>query len=543
MKIVKLSALLLSVYAAQSFAGLSSVAARGHASSAQGASDTVVVLDNNMLGRYNPISGHGRNGDSHVYQGLYRIEPGVFDRQPKLLPLLASGPAIASNGNRLWTVPLRSGVTFSDGSSFGPEDVVATYRAFIDPRSASTQIAHWDNIEKIEAENSQVKFTLKEPFNQFDRRLLNAIAPSEAFDFDHLQKATDSSLNTHPVGTGPYVLSELRSDQAIFIAREDYWRKKPLVKKLVIRHTEDDNARAQQIRAGEGDGTILPEDLAETFGAPDYEVLSVKTLDWRGMTLPAGHPVTGDDAMRLAVNYAVNRDYMVKYVLKGHATANSLFVTGAYGDAYDPSLEFPYDPDKAKAILDQAGWIVGSDGVRVKNGQRAAFDVIYFPNRDSARRDLSLAVASDLKKIGIEVTPISRNSKSVTREDYAHVSVMLGGGGEPYSLDGQVYHILHSKYAEFGSGAKWDNGSDYSNPSVDKLLDDARSESDATKQAALYRSVAKEYRSKPAMLQLVYMNHVYVQRNQGYKNVIPILEPHAHGVNFGPWYEIESWQR
>ncbi len=510
---------------------------------ALGASDaTVVILDNKVLGRYNPINGHGQNGDSHIYQALYRIEPGVFDRQPELVPVLASGAAVASEGNRVWTVPIRSGVSFSDGTSFGPEDVVATYKAFIDPRSASNQIAHWDNIETVKTEGQVVKFTLKEPFNQFDRLLLNVIAPSQAFDFDDLKKATDSSLNTHPVGTGPYVLSDLRPDQAIFTAREDYWGKKPVVKKIVIRHTEDDNARAQQIRSGEGDGTILPADLAETFKAPEYHVNSIKTTDWRGMTLPAGNPVTGDDAIRLAVNYAVNRDYMVKYVLDGYGTANSLFLAPFYGDAYDPSLEFPYDPEKAKAILDDAGWKPGADGIRVKNGQRAAFDVIYFTNRDRARKDLSLAVASDLKKIGIEATPIARNSKSVTREDYQHIPVLLGGGGMPYSVDGQLYHVLHSKYAEYGVGAKWDNASDYRNPAIDKLLDDARKEPDPAKQAIFYRTIERHYRSRPAMLQLVYLNHVYVERNLGYKNVVPILEPHAHGVNFGPWYQIEDWQ-
>lgn len=505
--------------------------------------DTVVILDGDTLGQYNPILGHGRNGDSHLYQGLYRVETGVFDRQPVLIPKLASGPAVASEHNRVWTVPLRSGVRFSDGSTFGPEDVVATFRALRDPRSASSEISAWDDIEKVEAEKNAVKFTLKVPLAEFDRRLLNSIAPSEAFNFDHLGKAEDSPLNSKPVGTGPYALSELRPDQAILTARSDYWGPAPQIKKIVIRFTADENARAQQLRAGEGDGTLLAADLAETFKPPQFAVVSARSADWRAITLPAGDPVAGDDAVRLAVNYGVNREAMVKYVLKGHGVANSTFLAPFYGEAYDKAEEFTYDPEKAKKILDDAGWKVGPDGIRARNGQRASFEAIYFPNRDRTRRDLTLAAVSDLKKIGIELVPVSRDSKSVTQAVYARTPVMLGGGGIPYSVDGQIYHILHSKYAEPGVGAKWDNGSDYRNPVIDRLLDEARAEPDIHKQAALYRQVQKEYHAKPAMLQLAYVDHVYVKREQGFKGDDSILEPHTHGVGFGPWYAIEDWKR
>lgn len=511
-------------------------------SSDQTDSDTVIILESYELGRYNPILGHGRSGDSHIYQGLYSVETGVFDRQPKLIPKLASGLAITSN-NKVWTVSLRTGVTFSDGSSFGAEDVVATYQALIDPRSASPEISTWDNIEKVIAKENSVQFILKEPLADFDRRLINGIAPSEAFNFKDLGPAGSSSLNNKPLGTGPYVLSELRPDQAVLTARENYWGTPPQVKKIIIRYTADDNTRAQQLRAGEADGTVLPAELATTFKSPDFNVFSIQSGDWRAISLPAGHPVAGDEAIRLAVNYAVNRENMVKHVLKGHARANSTFLSPVYGKAYDPVQEFSYNTARAKKILDDAGWKLSTDGIRVRDGQRASFEVIYYPNRDRSRRDLTLAVAADLRKVGIEVIPSARDSKSVTREVYATTPVMLGGGGSPYSVDGQIYHILHSKYAITGGGANWDNASDYSNPKIDHLLDAARIEKDPQKRDEIYRLVQKEYHHKPAMLQLVYMNHVYVQKEQGFKNVQNIFEPHTHGVGFGPWFAIEEWEK
>ncbi|MDO5030867.1 MAG: ABC transporter substrate-binding protein [Corynebacterium sp.] len=508
---------------------------------------TLVLLDNNETGAYNPVSGYSRSGDSPVYEGLFRLKPAVGDASKRPVdfePLLAAGPAEPSNGNKTWTVALRGGITFSDGSTFGPEDVVATYKAILDERSASSEALVWEMLDDVRADGNKVVFELNIPYAEFDHQLLNGIAPSEAFDFENLKPAEESSLNTKPVGTGPFKLESLRADEAVFTARDDYHGGAPELKKVIYRVNQDENSRAQQLRGGEGDGTIMEPALAQEFEGKDgFKVESAHSADWRGITLPTGNPVTGDQAIRNAVNLAVDRQAMAKDVMKGRAKPNSTFLTDFYGDAYDPAAEIKHDTAKAEKILDEAGWEKGPDGIRIKGGQRATFDVIYFPNRDHARTDLTLATASDLKKIGIEVNPVARDSKSVNREDYAKTPVMLGGGGTPYSVDGQIYSILHSKYAEPGAGAKWDNGSDYVNPEIDKLLDQARIEPDQAKRDGLYRKVQKLYAEKPAMLQLVYVDHVYVERNRGYSHPTGILEPHAHGLNFGPWFNLGAWHK
>lgn len=519
------------------------------ASGANNSSDetSLVLLDSNETGAYNPVSGYSRSGDSPVYEGLFRLKPTTGDEASTPVdfePVLADGPAEPSDNNQTWTVPLKDGITFSDGSTFGPEDVVATYKAILDERSASTEAPVWEMIDEVRADGNQVIFELKFPYAEFDHQLLNGIAPEEAFDFADLQPAEESSLNTKPVGTGPYELKQLRADEAIFTARDDYHGDSPEITKLIYRVNQDENSRAQQMRGGEGDGTILEPALAQEFeGRDGFLVNSAQTGDWRGITLPTGNPVTGDQAIRNAVNHAVNRETMANDVLKGHARPNSTFLAEFYGDAYDSKFEIDFDPDKAEQILDEAGWKKGTDGIRSKDGQRAAFDVIYFPNRDHARADLTIATASDLKKIGIEVNPVARDSKSVTKEDYASTPIMLGGGGTPYSVDGQIYSILHSKYAESDTGAKWDNGSDYVNPEIDELLDAARLEPGQEKRDELYRKIQQLYSEEPAMLQLVYVDHVYVQRDLGYTQPGQILEPHAHGLNFGPWYNLGAWRK
>lgn len=509
----------------------------------------MVVLDNNPLGTYNPVNNHGRNGESRIYQGLFRIQPGKQDTQPELKPLLADGPAVASDENRTWTVKTRSGVTFSDGSPFTAEDVAATYRALTNPAVASTELVRWQNLASVEATSpNEVVFRLKVPAPEFDRLLLTGIAPHKRLDEEKASTpeaipAKQSSLNTKPVGTGPYKLTELRADQAVFEARDDYWGDKPQLKKIVIRHVEDENARAQQLRSGEGDGTTLSTQLSRAFdGDKNFTVTSRTSADWHGITLPAAHPFVGDQQVRTALNFAVDRKGMVDGALNGHGMPNSTFLAPFYGDAYDASKEIPFDRARAEKLLDEAGWVKGDDGIRAKNGQKAQFNLIYFTNVGETRRLLALAAASDLQKIGVRVDPVAKNSADVSDQDYRTTPLVLGGGSQPYSIDAQLYTILHSKYAVPGVGAKWDNASDYVNPELDSALDAARIEPDAAKRNELYRKVQASYSATPGMLQLAYVKHVYVSRNLGWKEPGVALEPHSHGVEFGPWYTVAEWK-
>lgn len=155
-----------------------------------GAEQTLVLLDNNETGGYNPVSGYSRSGDSPVFEGLYRLKaPASADKDAskspvEFEPLLAAGPAMPSDDNKTWTVEVKDGIVFSDGSSFGAEDVVATYKAILDERSASGEAPNWDMLKDVRSDGNNVIFELNIPYAEFDHQLLNGIAPSEAFNFD-----------------------------------------------------------------------------------------------------------------------------------------------------------------------------------------------------------------------------------------------------------------------------------------------------------------------------------------------------------------------
>src|SRR5689334_7472896 len=123
----------------------------GPAPAGSGAPDRFVVIDAEELGRFNPLTGHGSNGESKIYESLYRVAEGQDNRIPDAVPVLAEGaPAPVGGDLKHWRVQTRTGVTFSDGSTFGPEDVVATYNAEVNPAFAAPIAANFDFLRTAE---------------------------------------------------------------------------------------------------------------------------------------------------------------------------------------------------------------------------------------------------------------------------------------------------------------------------------------------------------------------------------------------------------
>lgn len=537
------------------------------------AHSALVLADAFELGGFNPISGYGELGTSPLYDGLMALESTGPDTLPRLVPALASAAPEPNADLTVWTVPLRSGVRFHDGSTFDAADVVATYQAVLDPANASPIASSFDMLASVSGGSTtptfappgaspasttspasmmspestpnlgtqpeageQVTFTLKYPYADFPTRLLLAIAPSEKLTGG---PASESSLNREPVGTGPYRLTELSAERAVFTAFADHWRGAPEVTTLTTVYLPDDNTRTQRVAAGEFDGTIVPPALARTFeGRAGYEVVSAKSADWRGVSLPADNPFTADPAVRIALNHAVDRQAMVDVVLAGYGAAAYTPVSAVYGDAFDPDATFAYDPGPAKAMLADAGWTPGPDGVLVNGGDRASFTVAYRPT-DTVRRDLATAFAADLKRIGVEVTLEGLDFDRIEPR-VRDLGVLLGGGDKPYSIDTQIYPALHSQTP---GAPVWDNPGNHGSPAMDALLDQARRTTDDTVRTALYRRAQRAYLDNPSYVFLVFLEHTYAVREDDWQRGPLTVEPHSHGVGWGPWWNLASWHR
>lgn len=473
---------------------------------------------------------------SKLYDGLVAVgEDGVLE------PGLATEMPVPDADLTSWTVTLRQGVTFSDGSAFDAQDVVAAYDAVRDPGFGSWMAADYAMIDKVTAvDATTVRFDLVYPYAGLPARLTLGIPASEEAG----GSVVDSPLASEPVGTGPYVLTEWRKGESMTLqAREDWWGGTPAVGTIHLAFVSDENARSQRLRSGEVDGAQLsPRTAKQLDGVDGLELVTNSSADFRAISLPVTLPFFADPAVRVALNLATDRQAMIDGILAGHGGAVATPFTPAQGDAYDPSATFEHDPGAAAALLDEAGWTVGPDGVRDKDGVPFAFTVMYFAE-DTLRRDVAQAFASDLANLGIDVSleGVDRPYAVTAMDEKAFV---LGGGDMPYDPDTQAYRQLHSNFAVFDENDAYSNPSGYADPEVDHLLEAARTEADTGTRAALYRELQGRLVHNPPMVTVFALEHTYVARGlDAWDGIEHVMEPHSHGVAWGPWFNVQEWTR
>ncbi|KWX57887.1 ABC transporter substrate-binding protein [Mycobacterium sp. NAZ190054] len=500
----------------------------------EGTADQIVLAESYELGGYNPVNGYSESGVSPIYEGLYRPSADTDTTVPELAPALAGREPEPAGPNR-WRIPLRSGVVFSDGSTFDSADVVATYAAVRDPKVASEISTSVAPIVSMTADGPDAVTVELNTAADPRPHLLIGILPSEKVEDT---PAADWAVNTAPVGTGPYRLDSLRPDQAVLVARDDYWGEPAQVKRLVYTYTPDDNARAQSMVSGAVDGTSLPPRLMDSVAGDGIEAVAVRSADWRGVALPAGNPFTADPRARLAMNLGVDREAMVRDVLTGYGRPASTPVAQVYGDAYNPDAQYPFDLDRAKTLLDDAGWRTGADQVREKDGARASFELLYNA-QDTLRRDLAVAYSAAMKPLGVDVRPRGTSWDEIDTR-FGDSAVLLGGGATPYSIDAQVYDTLHTRVPD---SSPYSNPGNFTAPGLDEMLERAARSAPGPAKDGLYRDIQAAYAAEPSQVFLVFLDHAYSYRDRGWNQTSPIMEPHSHGVSWGPWWNVARWTR
>ncbi|MGN9790697.1 ABC transporter substrate-binding protein [Streptomyces sp. OZ13] len=499
----------------------------GGGAAGSGAKDSAVVGIAYEPDSLSPLLGYGKDGNSKIFDGLL-----AHDKDMRLRPALAAELPEVGPDRLTYTYKLRKGVKFSDGTPFSAKDVVFTYRTVLDEKTNNASRTELDAVKDVRAEGDDtVVFTLKYPYAPFAQRTVLPIAP------EHIagrQDVNTGPFTTKPIGTGPYILTGWSKGEKIsFKANPDYWGGAPAVKKFTMAIIKDDDVRATRLRAGDLDGAILPPNLAKGFeGEQGRKTHRATTYDYRTVTLPTHNKVAGDTAVRRALDIAVDRQAMVDSILDGAGkpaygpvpTGNEWFAEGT---------ERRHDLAGAKKILDEAGWKPGKDGIRVKNGVRAAFPLWYLTG-DKLRQDHALAYASDAKKAGIDITT-KAGTWEVIEPRMEHDAV-LAGGGAPGDPDFDQYLLLNSALA----GDGFNNMAGYDNPAVDKALDTGRRTDEKAARKAAYDTVQRELVKNPGYTFLTHIDHLYVV-NDTWDGLTTQTEPHDHGLASGPWWNVEDW--
>jgi len=523
--------LLLLATAAMTAAGCSAPS-DGNPAGASDDGTSIVIGAGSEQETLNPILGYAPDGASKIFDGLVARSPDL-----ELVPALATQVPTPSADGLTWTATLRDDVMFSDGTPLTAEDVVFTYSSVIDPAVSSTIASRFDSLATVTSPDPQtVVFGLKYPYAPFADQLALGIVPRKAFDGAAGAAINTAPFNTAPIGTGPYTVTEWRQgDRMVLQANESYWAGPPAVKTATFVFVSDDNARATRMAAGEFDATVLPPKLARTYeGRDGYQVIRSQSADYRGLGIPSELPFTSEPTVRRAINIGIDRQAMIDTVLAGSGKPAATPISPYLSKWYDPAATFAYDPAAAGRLLDQAGWVMGADGARTRAGQRAQLPVLY-PAEDVLRKELALAVASDLAKLGIDA-PVEGTTFDIMLARQRETAA-LWGGGDPYDPDTAAYPLLHSRY--IGQDG-FVNMTLYRNAEVDAALDTGRTVNDPAVRKAAYDDFQAAYVADPAWAFLVFIDHTYVLRD-GWTGQAPQIEPHDHGLLHGPWWNLEKW--
>ena len=403
---------------------------------------------------------------SNIFDTLVR-----FDENIKVHPDLAV--SWTNPEPTVWIMKLRKGVKFHNGNTFNADDVVFTFNRIKNWKKSGFKgkVSMIDKVEKIN--DYTVKFITKKAFPVFLRKLTYV----DILDKETVKGKSDEWIGQHPIGTGPYEFVFWRKgDQIKFKANPNYWAGKAKFDNLIFRVLSNNATRTAAILSGEVDlinrvpvvdvKRIKNNSKLNTFVKPGLRLIYLQMDQFRKKSpyikSPTGINPFLDVRVRRALYYGINEDAIVKYIMKSFAVPASQFSPSVVV-GYDPSIKrVKYDPAKAKKLLAQAGY---------PNGFSVVLDAPN--NRYINDAQIAQAVASSMAKIGIKVkvnaTPKSTFFPKTAKQDTSFFLIgWASSDGDGSSiLDG----VIHSKDDVRGYG-RYNNGK-YSNPKVDKLIEES----------------------------------------------------------------------
>ncbi len=187
-------------------------------------------------------------------------------------------------------------------------------------------------------------------------------------------------------------------------------------------------------------------------------------------------------------------------------------------------------------MLDDAGWRPGSSRIREKDGARASFELLYNA-QDTLRRDLAVAFAAAMQPLGIEVRPRGTSWDEIDTR-FGDSAVLLGGGATPYSIDSQVYDTLHTRVPD---SSPYSNPGNFTAPGLDDLLERAaRVGARPRQRRAVPRHPGDLHRRNRRRCSWCSSTTPTPTATSAGSRRAPILEPHSHGVTWGPWWNVAA---
>lgn len=498
------------------------------------ANDEIVVsMGARIPHEFDPRERYGMYNEAHItHSTLLRRTADL-----EIVGDLAKNYTVSEDG-LIWTFDLHDDFKFSNGEAVTAEDVKFSYEMLKEDGR------HWDLdfIDKIEIpKKNQIVFKLKEPRSTF--------AMSQLVEVPIVPKTHyNENYKNNPIGSGPYMVVEYKPDeQAIFEINPYYHGEKPHFKKWTW-VLLDENTALAALESGDVDMIYATPELADKE-VKGCKLFDIESNDVRGLSMPyvkkgvinnspdgypVGNDITSDPIIRKALNVGMNRQKVVDTVLNGHGKP-AYSVTDGTSFWNPESVIADNKPEEAKKMLEEAGWIVGADGIREKNGVRAEFD-LYYPTKDALRTNVAVEASSQAKELGIHINLVGSNWEEMITKSHEISMLYAGGRHNP----NQFFQSHHPSTA----GKGWTNVTFYNNPKVTEYLEKAMRAS-SLEEANKYWKLAQwdgdtgaSTKGDIPYVWLVRINHTYV----GDKRIdVGNQGMHSHGHDWSLIANIAEW--
>ena len=468
-----------------------------------------------------------RDLNPHLYAGEMYAQSILYDTLVSITAdgyegCLAESWDISEDG-RTYTFHIRPNVLFSDGEKCDANAILANFNAILENRERHTWLEMMNLLVGVSApdENTFV-IEMSEPYYPMLTELgcirpFAMISPSCM-----INGSTKDGVNGH-IGTGPYVLTDFVTDEyAVFERNENYWGKAPAIRKITVKVIPDNQTRIMALESGEidlifGKNMIDADAISQYLDSDKFTVGLSDPTSTRHIVMNTTREILGDPAVRKALQHATDRQTISDGIFYGlEQPADTLYATTV--PYCNVGLKpYEYSTETAAQILDEAGWILGSDKMRAKDGRQLALDLLY--NSDSVtEKTIAEYLQSEYLKLGISMTIHGEEEQSYRDNMKAGNFDMVFNicWGMPYDPQSSLAAMRAPVYGDYAAQQGLEDKAE-----IDEAITRILTSTDEAERQELYKSVLTNLHEDAMYLPLTY------ECNKA------LYTSALHGVHFG----------
>lgn len=314
--------------------------------------------------------------------------------------VLASAVNVAEDGLS-YTFTLRQGVRFHDGSELTSEDVKYTYDTY--SQAGNTVASRFTGMASVDAVD---RYTVRVNMSRVNAAFLRSAAEVPIVPKAYHESVGVDGFRTAPIGTGAFRLKEWRpAEYTEIVAFPDHFRGAPMVDMIRLEVVPDPSVRYIALLTGDAQSTVWPlsiEDSLDLSRNPNFTVIATNWNSPRFIPLNTERPALSDKRVRQAMMFALDRQRILDDLESGFGTVGTSHLA-PHNPFYNANVPlYPFDPERARSVLDGAGWRAGSDGIRARDGVRLSFTCTTISG-DSTRRPMAELAQIFLRNVGVEM--------------------------------------------------------------------------------------------------------------------------------------------